>query len=48
MELVMVCYECDRKNKFFDVTDWSSQQINNKINEFDKKQFFALLRPKQE
>ena len=46
MELIMVSYECDKKNRFFNITDWSQSQIKQKINEFDKKLFFAHIRTK--
>jgi len=43
-QLVMVNKECDKKNKFFSITDWTEQQIQERINQYPKDMWFAVLR----
>jgi len=43
-QLIAVNRECDRKNQFFIITDWTEEQIQNKIDEFDKNKWLMILR----
>jgi hypothetical protein len=43
-ELVMINRECDRKNQFFNITDWTEQQIQDKIKTYDRTKWFPVFR----
>jgi hypothetical protein len=43
-QLVMVNRECDLRNKFFDVTDFSEEEIKAITDKYSRDEWFALIR----
>ena len=45
-QLVMINRKCDRKNRFFNISDWSEEQIQEKINQYPRNMWMPLRRVK--
>jgi len=45
-QLVMINRKCDRKNRFFNIADWSEEQIQEKINQYPRNMWMPLRRIK--
>ena len=43
-QLVIVNKDCGKKNRYFNIEDWTEEQIKSKIAEYPIKMWFAVRR----